>query len=187
MNKTGIIHYETARYPNSYSADTALQKSFLIFNDSISKWHKPKNSKENVELYIYRNFRSKETIKVFGFLDYLAYKFLPIQTRNWRMTNQTANVLGYICKKAIIFDDSGKPARELYYTEEIPYPIGPEQYFGLNGAILKVDNVKTGEILFEATAIEFRRFNKSKFDKPKIEKMLNENEFQKIVEAFSVK
>ncbi|MFA6086843.1 GLPGLI family protein [Mucilaginibacter sp.] len=63
---------------------------------------------------------------------------------NWKITNETREIAGYMCRRAnaIVMDSIYVVA---FYTDEIPLPGGPESFTGLPGMILGValphDNV----------------------------------------------
>jgi len=71
----------------------------------------------------------------------------------WKITNETKKIVGYTCKKAILFKNpqkqfvsnsygsctmNNKERVEVWYTEEIASPFGPAGYWGLPGLIVAV-------------------------------------------------
>lgn len=58
----------------------------------------------------------------------------PLSERKWTLTNESATVAGYECKKAI--DEKGNI---VWYAMDIPVNDGPENYWGLPGLILKLE------------------------------------------------
>lgn len=67
-----------------------------------------------------------------------------IPTYKWIYTNETQEILGYICKKAI----SSYYGAELnvWYAEDLPFAVGPQEINGVPGAILKAET-KNFEII----------------------------------------
>lgn len=58
---------------------------------------------------------------------------LPLMT--WEETDETANVCGYTCRKAV--GEYGGRKWQAWYAEEIPVPFGPWKISGLPGLVLK--------------------------------------------------
>lgn len=69
-------------------------------------------------------------------------KFIQIKTPayDWKILDEYKYILGYKCQKAIINDYSkSKPKIVAWFTEEIPLPYGPVNFYGLPGIILELD------------------------------------------------
>lgn len=58
---------------------------------------------------------------------------------NWEITQETKNIKGYKCKKAI--SKNFNSLVTAWFTEEIPIKAGPEKYDGLPGLILYLTNL----------------------------------------------
>ena len=69
---------------------------------------------------------------------------------NWRLTDEKKVYMSKECQKAI-GNFKGREY-EVWFTTEIPYPIGPWKLGGLPGAILYAKD-KTGDVEFEAYAV----------------------------------
>ena len=80
---------------------------------------------------------------------------------NWEITDETQEILGYTCKKAILktsFFHKDKMKKynveaSAWFTEEIPYSYGPNSYNGLPGLVLKYEDIYFDYI---AKKIEFK-------------------------------
>jgi GLPGLI family protein len=70
----------------------------------------------------------------------------------WKLTSDTLSVLGHLCKKATAISLRNKTPIVAWYCEDIPVPIGPDQFGSLPGAILKLD-VDHGNTVFTATRL----------------------------------
>ena len=68
---------------------------------------------------------------------------------DWEVTNETQEILGYTCKKAILktsffHKDKMKKYKVqvfAWFTKEIPYSYGPNNYNGLPGLVLKYEDI----------------------------------------------
>jgi GLPGLI family protein len=72
-----------------------------------------------------------------------------IRSLAWKLTTDTLSVLGHLCKKATAVSLRNKIPIVAWYCEDIPAPVGPDQFGSLPGAILKVD-VDKGSTVFTA-------------------------------------
>lgn len=75
-----------------------------------------------------------------------------VRDPSWKLSEETASVLGHVCKKATATDMRGTKL-VAWYSEDIPAPVGPEKFGGLPGAILRLD-ADSGGIVFTATRID---------------------------------
>jgi GLPGLI family protein len=74
-----------------------------------------------------------------------------LKQQAWKLSDDTATVLGHPCKKATMTTPRGSKVIA-WYTGDIPLPIGPDQFSGLPGAVLKAD-VDDGGVVFTAKEI----------------------------------
>ena len=109
---------------------------------------------------------------------------LPLMT--WEETDETANICGYQCRKAI--GEYGGRKWQAWYAEEIAVPFGPWKMSGLPGLVLKAKD-ESGNHSFEA--ITFRQGN-GEFSPSKIPNQISiahdkfielKNEYEKNPEA----
>jgi GLPGLI family protein len=118
-----------------------LDRFELYFNDSLSLF-KPQEtdlrdnmswatSKNTVYLDFSKN--SRLTIKTIWNEDF--YLQDSLTQRSWKITDSKRVICGYNCRKVIWQKDS---TTRIYawYAEDIPSPVGPENFNGLPGAIL---------------------------------------------------
>ncbi len=75
----------------------------------------------------------------------------PRATVKWKIEDETKDILGYECVKAIGKYHGRK--WEVWFTPDIPISDGPWKLCGLPGLILYAKD-KSGEFIFEATGIE---------------------------------
>lgn len=123
---------------------------------------------------------------------YLQGEFLYTKTPNVRRNMQIGKVpfrysndssmtiLGYNCKKAHFTNETG--GINVWYAEELPFIVSPNQYYGVPGAILRMqyddalDYMQAVEINFKNTDALYYKSIK----KPERGKLLDLKTFQKI-------
>ncbi len=72
--------------------------------------------------------------------DFLEETYLIEEIRGyqkWDLKNETKNILGYTCYKAILKDAPEDAKITAWYAPELPYQFGPTGYHGLPGLILE--------------------------------------------------
>lgn len=163
FSQNTIVRYlEYRKYEDQFNV------SFLIYNDTksynIQSFHKIYETYEElladndfVESYKYiRNIKkndlySNEYLGITNILrkGNVIYKD-ELPKIEWKLSNEEFSLLGYKCKSATT-EFRGRKYK-VWYTLEIPVPIGPWKLGGLPGLILKVD-VDNGSFTFEATSI----------------------------------
>lgn len=125
---------------------------------------------------LYKNFTTQQFLEQtsLGDKDYVIDDTVKAQA--WKLADETKNVLGYTCKKATVKTPMGSDV-VAWYTEDIPLPIGPENFNGLPGAILMMD-INNAEIVF--TAVELKKEADTKELKaPNSGKHITRADFQK--------
>src|SRR5690606_17976714 len=120
-----------------------------------------------------------------------------LSTRAWELVNETKNIGEYTCFKAIYkdsitsttFTDKGeiqevKKERitTAWYTPQIPVNNGPEDFQGLPGLILEIND---GSLTLVCTKIVINPKDKTTIDEPNKGKVLSQAEFEAIVEKKS--
>jgi GLPGLI family protein len=103
------------------------------------------------------------------------------KTKPWKLTNKTTKILDYICMGAELeLDEKSIVA---YFTSEIPFSIGPDEFYGLPGVVLAVEI--DGATAFLAQSIELTRPAKDAVAEPTEGKKVSQEEFDKIVDEKS--
>jgi len=97
----------------------------------------------------------------------------------WKLSDDTAVLNGYHCKKAVTKNKQGDNI-VAWYTEDIGIPSGPEQFGGLPGLILKLD-IGDGWIVFTSLSID-KGAGKQVVKIPSGAKKVTRQEFQKMQE-----
>ena len=127
---------------------------------------------------LYFDLKENELIRQVEFMGRLFLVSDDIETRPWKLTNKTTKILDYTCMSAEIIQD-GKTV-VAYFTSEIPFPIGPDDYFGLPGLVLAVE--VDGATAFLATSIDLAVPDTSEIAKPGDGKPVSQDKFNMIVQ-----
>jgi GLPGLI family protein len=151
---------------------------------------------------LYKNFAEGKSIesRELGAKTYLIED--SIKPRNWKLTGETKQILGYTCRKAtstetipagtIRINRNGNNASadttpppppktvlvEAWYSEGITAPVGPESYGMLPGVILEL-NVDNGAMIYTALEIK-KEVNKKEIKEPKKGKKITRREYMEM-------
>lgn len=104
---------------------------------------------------IYRNFSENRLVEI---QEMLGKTFLVKDELNppkWKVLNELKEIQGHLCMKATSADTIKQYKIIAWFASDIPMPIGPEQLYGLPGAILEVD-LNNGNVVIEAESITFK-------------------------------
>lgn len=117
--------------------------------------------------------------------DVLGEKMLVSDTTrriNWKITDETREVAGYMCRRAnaIIMDSIYVVA---FYTDKIPVSGGPELFSGLPGMILLVA-LPHENITWTATKVTDAAVPQAQIAPPKKGKAVNNKAFREALEGF---
>lgn len=122
-----------------------------------------------------------------------------MKQNKWKISDETKTIAKYVCKKASTMiaapqqvrmrigngpraaEDSAAPKPKevelvVWYTEEIPVSVGPDNYAGLPGAILEV-NTDNGSNVISATEVS-NKFPKKELVQPTKGDKMNRAQFQ---------
>lgn len=117
-----------------------------------------------------------------------------LNERSWELINETKNIGVYTCFKAVFkdsvtsrtFTDKGeieKAKKErittAWYTPQIPINNGPEDFQGLPGLILEIND---GSLTLVCTRIVINPKEKTEIEEPTKGKKVSQEEFQAIME-----
>jgi GLPGLI family protein len=100
---------------------------------------------------LYRNYNSGRVLEEANLAETKYIITDTLRQQPWKLSEETVTLLGHPCKKATTTTTRGGKV-VAWYTGDIPIPVGPEQFNGLPGAILKLD-VDDGTIVFTAKEI----------------------------------
>lgn len=130
----------------------------LKFNSNESRFEYKEDEERSAyqwrkeDYIIYRDRNKNETYDVTSLLNtqYIIQDSLHCQT--WKIKNGMKEVAGHICMNASFYDSLKKKEVMAWFALDLPVPIGPDQYCGLPGLILEV-NEADGAVIFTATSV----------------------------------
>ena len=93
---------------------------------------------------------------------------------NWTITEETKEIKGYLCKKAIMNSDENRYA---WFTDAIPLKHGPQKFHGLPGLILEFYNNKHHFII---ESIELNHPEVKDIFEPKEGELITQDELRKL-------
>ena len=103
----------------------------------------------------------------------------PIRKKDWKISNEQKDILGYTCIKAELELDS--TTLTAWFSPNLPISIGPATYNGLPGMIMVLEHPgEKASRIIQATAIEFAEVS-DQIEKPKKGKKVSEEEFMKLM------
>jgi len=108
----------------------------------------------------------------------------------WKITNETKKINGYLCGKAITTLVENSRARQTstiiaWFAYDLPYNFGPNQFTGLPGLVLELDYI--GKYKLRATKIELNTKEKIKIEFPKKGIKMSLEKYEKKLEELFVK
>lgn len=83
----------------------------------------------------------------------------------WKILDKIKDVNGYICMQAETRDTIKNQVIHAWFTDQIPYPFGPEGYGGLPGMILELE-INGGDAVITATSIDLN-YSRDEIELPK--------------------
>lgn len=111
--------------------------------------------------------------------DYLIEE--DVERHPWTLTGRSEMIAGKICQLAYRVDDRDSSMIEVWFTPEIPLSIGPENYFGLPGAVLMAV-INYNEKIYIATEIINHAVSDSRVQVPTRGKRVSRKEYEEISE-----
>lgn len=115
----------------------------------------------NHESEIIINYYPQKKLKVMDRISVNAYYYWDTLTEpDWEIRGDTATILNQLCQKATThFKGRNYSA---WFTNTIPYSLGPWQFTGLPGLILRVNDDKS-QFVFECTQLAYKPATKPVF------------------------
>lgn len=108
----------------------------------------------------------------------------------WKITQETKKINGYLCGKAITTIVENSRAKRTstiiaWFAFDLPYNFGPNQFVGLPGLVLELNYI--GKYKLKAIKIELNSKNKIKIELPKKGKKISLEKYEKQLEEMFVK
>ncbi len=104
-----------------------------------------------------------------------------VKRHPWNLTGRTEMIAGRVCQLAWRMDEKDSTMIEVWYTPEIPVPVGPDEYFGLPGAVLMAV-INYNERIYIATEVREEEVPTSRIQAPTGGTEVTPEEFEKISE-----
>ena len=161
----------------------------LKFNLTESTWKEveslSKSGNFNITSTTYKNTAEKRYLhdrEIIGKPFLIADDLAPLK---WKLTKESKKIGDYTAYKATLKTVKAKKhiygqvetlQVEAWYTPDIPVPHGPEQYWGLPGLIIQLDD---GKITYLLTKMVLNPKKEVRIKKPRGGKKINEKQLQK--------
>ena len=101
----------------------------------------------------YKNFATSQSVEKRELMGDIYLVTDSLTSLKWKLEDgPVKNILGHNCKKATATTARGSEIIA-WYAEDMPAPVGPEQFYSLPGTILSVEANK-GAIIYTAISIE---------------------------------
>jgi len=126
---------------------------------------------------VFYDFENKEVIRQVEFMTRIFRVSEAIQSKAWKLTNKMTKILDYTCLGAELKNEDRTILA--YFTSELPFSIGPDEFFGLPGVVLAVEI--NGETAYLAKSIDLTTPGKALLAKPEKGKKVTREEFDKII------
>jgi GLPGLI family protein len=158
--KAMVPQFQTGQYELSYR-DSVCVYSAAPKDESPDPFDNPGPGGNHIVMrfagpgdggVLVRNYSSGQVLEQTTLADVQYVINDSIRSLPWKLTTDTLSVLGRLCKKATAVSLRNKTPIVAWYCEDIPVPVGPDQFGSLPGAILKLD-VDKGSTVFTATRL----------------------------------
>lgn len=151
---------------------------------------------------LYKNTETKDVLQQTESFSKLFLIDDELEDREWKMTGKTKKIGNYTAQEAIYqnirevqtfaMSDEEKTTETVmdtvnitvWFTPEIPVPHGPEEYWGLPGLILELDD---GQVTYLCTRVELNPTKAVEIEIPKKGKKISAEEFEKLSEEMAQK
>ncbi len=127
---------------------------------------------------VYLDLEKNEIVRQVEFMGRTFIISDELETKPWKLTSKTTKILDYTCMGAEL--ELGGKSILAYFTSEIPFPIGPDEFFGLPGLILAVE--VDDATAFLATSVELTPPAKEAVADLSDGKRVTQTQFDKIVD-----
>lgn len=173
----------------------------LAFNNKESVFYREEKLYANLDKFTkgmidilskgnyYSNIATNEKLKSTSF-DNKNYIVNIYQPQPWKITDTTKTILGYTCHKATLTKTNKKTTKdytvEAWFSKDIPYYFGPDEYNGLPGLILEL-KLNPKQTLY-CTSVQLQTKKNKLLSKPTEGTYINSNEeFEDIVKTLASK
>ncbi len=160
---------------SNYSIDDL--KKYIKTSSTVSK---KSNSFHLAEFSTYKDYQSNLLVIKSSMMDKSYLINRKLINFDWKISNENKKIGNYFCKKATtIYKDEKIIA---YYTDEIPFSVGPSIYQGLPGLIIYLE---APDRTYTATKID--NIDKMIVEKLTGDKTISEKDYLELVEKYKNK
>ncbi|GAA0729131.1 hypothetical protein GCM10009430_38940 [Aquimarina litoralis] len=147
-----IDHKKSIYYPLERQFNDTINSIVSYGKDGEQTFISRETSEKKYKIvYINEDTKQKSSVEYAYGKEYLIDE--ELDDLEWKFTNQTKMISGYLCKKALVFKREkkeytgygygnyqikGRKPVEVWYAEEIGSSFGPLGYWGLPGLVVKV-------------------------------------------------
>ncbi len=133
------------------------------------------------KMFLYRSLKEQYTLLNINKRDFIIKD--PIKNYSWQtVDNETQEILGYLCKKAIGKDTENNATLVAWYAPKIKSQQGPYYYSGLPGLILQVEVFPNYSAEMKKTSTVVSIITKAtKIDQVKVKKLQLKTDGKKIM------
>ncbi|MGJ8734827.1 MAG: GLPGLI family protein [Cellulophaga sp.] len=171
----------------------------LVFNNKESVFYREEKLYANLDKFTkgiievlsegsyYSNIATNQKLKSTSF-DNQKFIVNIYQPQPWKIKDTTKTILGYTCHKATLTKTNKKTTKdytvEAWFSKDIPYYFGPDEYNGLPGLILEL-KLNPKQTLY-CTSVQLQTKKNKLLTKPTEGTYVNSNEeFEDIVKTLA--
>ena len=164
-NKAVVYHYQrqTAEEYLKDVKETIVVTSGTVDKDALINDLKKNKDVEKIVSVVYARFYSSPDYLLLKTRDDGDVWLSDTAVYKWKPVNEFKTISGYRCQKAT-FISSGGDEVTAWFTEEIPFSVGPLPLSGLPGLIMEYHNPKSKRF-FRATTISSTNIPEQNFRK----------------------
>jgi len=186
------------QFQREYTLTFNKQESIYKKVEQLSK-PQPSSSGISIEVHdgsdiIYKNMKDSRYVNKTEMMGKLFLIKDSLKTRKWELVNETKNIGEYTCFKAIYKDtitsqtmtkEGGLTKKEeerittAWYTPQIPINTGPEDFHGLPGLILEIND---GKLTLVCSKIVINPKESLKIQEPSKGKVVTQEKYDEIME-----
>lgn len=180
--KSMMPEFRTSQHQLFFNANESLYKPVEEDDDENMEHNsgpvRMRFQQPQVEMYF--NHANSKHISAQEFMgkDYLMEDSLKLPP--WKFGTETKDVMGYVCKQAMYYNEDRKQDVVAWYTPQLRPFLGPDIFNTLPGAVLEV-NLNDGERVLTAKNLEARTLKKYELKAPNRGIKTSRAEFQKMV------
>jgi GLPGLI family protein len=157
--------------PEFIREGSSQQNSKLDFFLNLGKDPEPSTKK------LFFDFKKNRVSKLYEFMTRYFIVEYEIEPIGWKLTNNQKEIAGYICQATTCVKDGINITA--WFTTAIPISVGPDEYFGLPGLILAID--EDGKNVLTASSVNLSLPKNEKLKMPNKGRKMTRKKFEELV------